>query len=70
MDALINYGFIKQIRSGVPTMSVSIYGYSHRWKYYGTDAFYIPNEDKRYKRKPKKVLVDDNNIKDAHFCTY
>ena len=54
MDTLIEYGFIKQIASGVPTMSVSIYGFSYRWKDYGTDRFFIPNEDRRYKRKPKE----------------
>lgn len=54
MDTLIDFGFIKQIVSGVPTMSVSIYGFSHRWKDYGTDNFFIPNEDRRYKRKTKE----------------
>lgn len=54
MDTLIDYGFIKQIVSGVPTMSVSIYGFSYRWKDYGTGRFFIPNEDRRYKRKPKE----------------
>lgn len=54
LDTLIDYGFIKQIVSGVPTMSASIYGFSYRWKDYGTDRFFIPNEDRRYKRKPKE----------------
>lgn len=54
MDTLIDYGFIKQIVSGVPTMSVSIYGFSYRWKDYGTERFFIPNEDRRYKRKSKE----------------
>lgn len=54
MDTLIDYGFIKQIVSGVPTMSVSIYGFSYRWRDYGTERFFIPNEDRRYKRKPKE----------------
>ena len=54
IDALIDHGFIRQIISGVPTMSVSIYGFSFRWKDYGTDKFFIPNEDRRYKRKPKE----------------
>lgn len=54
MDTLIDYGFIKQIVSGVPTMSVSIYGFSYRWKDYGTERFFIPNEDRRYKKKPKE----------------
>ena len=35
-------------------MSVSIYGFSSRWKDYGTDKFFIPDEDRRYKRKPKE----------------
>jgi hypothetical protein len=53
VDILIEYGFIRQIISGVPTMSASIYGFSDRWKDYGTDKFNIPDRDKRYKRKPK-----------------
>ena len=53
IDALINAGFIKQVVSGVPTMSASIYGFSDRWKDYGTDKFYIPESDKRYKKKTK-----------------
>ena len=55
MDALIDYGFIRQIISGVPTMSVSIFGFSDQWKYYGTDKFSIPKSDKRYKRKLKEI---------------
>lgn len=54
IDTLIDYGFIRQIISGVPTMNVSIYGFSEHWKYYGTDKFNIPKTDKRYKRKVKK----------------
>lgn len=54
IDTLIDYGFIKQMASGVPTTSVSIYVFSHKWKYYGTDNFFIPNEDRRYKRKSKE----------------
>lgn len=53
IDILIDTGFIKQIISGVPTMSVSIYGFSDKWKYYGTDNFIILENDKRYKRKKK-----------------
>ena len=55
IDKLIDLGFIKQVVSGVPTMSVSIYGFSDNWKYYDTDNFHVPNEDRRYKRRPKKV---------------
>lgn len=51
IDTLIGYGFIKQIISGVPTMSVNIYGFSTKWKYYGTDNFIILDNDKRYTRK-------------------
>ena len=57
MDRLIELGFIRQVVTGVPTMSVNIYGFSDNWKHYGTDKFYIPKEDFRYKRdknKPKK----------------
>lgn len=55
IDTLIDLGFIKQISSGVPTMSVNIYGFSTMWKYYGTDNFNIPITDKRYTRKSKKL---------------
>lgn len=51
IDTLIDYGFIKQIVSGVPTMSVSIYGFSDKWKYYGTENFNVSNNDRRYKRR-------------------
>lgn len=54
LDTLIEYGFIKQMVSGVPTMSASIYGFSYRWKDYGTDRFFIPNEDRRYKMEQKE----------------
>lgn len=55
IDTLIEYGFIKQNVSGVPTMSVSIYGFSDKWKYYGTENFHISNTDRRYKRGTHKV---------------
>lgn len=54
IDTLIDYGFIRQKVSGVPTMSISIYGFSDNWKYYNTDKFYIPDIDRRYKRKSEK----------------
>ena len=38
IDILIERGFIKQT-------------FSDKWKLYGTDNFYIPEEDKRYKKK-------------------
>lgn len=53
VDTLINLGFIKQIMSGVQRMEASIYGFSDRWKEYGTDKFSIPANDKRYKSKSK-----------------
>lgn len=55
MDKLIDYGFIRQVVSGVPTMTANIYGFVDNWKYYGTDKFYIPDTYKRYKRKTKEV---------------
>lgn len=58
VDILINLGFIKQIMSGVPRMEPSIYGFSDRWKDYGTDKFYIPNCDKRYKKKSKEKQLN------------
>ena len=56
VDIFIERGFIKQIMSGVPRMEASIYGFSDRWKDYGTDKFYIPKEDKRYTRKKINVI--------------
>lgn len=56
MDKLIEYGFIRQVVSGVPTMNASIYGFIDNWKYYNTDKFYIPDTYKRYTRKAKKSL--------------
>lgn len=58
MDILINLGFIKQVMSGVPRKETSIYGFSDRWKNYGTDKFSIPDKDKRYKRKPKEKQLN------------
>ena len=53
VDMLIEYGFIKQVLSGVPRMEATIYGFSDRWKDYGTDKFYIPKSDRRYSRKDR-----------------
>lgn len=58
MDILINLGFIKQVMSGVPRMEPSIYGFSDKWKDYGTDKFNIPDRDKRYKQKPKEKQIN------------
>jgi len=51
IDILIDRGFIKQTFSGAPFMKANKYGFSDKWKLYGTDKFYIPEEDKRYTRK-------------------
>ena len=48
MDILINLEFIKQVMSGVPRMEASIYGFSDRWQDYGTDKFYIPDNEFRF----------------------
>ncbi len=53
IDILIEKGFIKQIKSGWNTRSANIYGFSDRWKLYGSDTFIIPESDKRY--IPKKT---------------
>ena len=58
VDALINAGFIKQIISGVPTMSANIYGFSDKWKDYGTENFFIPERDKRYTRKNRTKITE------------
>lgn len=58
MDILINLGFIKQVMSRVPRMEPSIYGFSDKWKDYGTDKFNIPDGDKRYKKKSKEKQLN------------
>ena len=58
IDKLIELGFIKQNISGVPTMSVTIYGLSDKWKYYGTDKFNITKAEERYKRSLKNKPSD------------
>jgi len=55
IDELIEHGFIRQKVSGVPTMTVNIYGFSDEWKRYGTEYFKIEDSDRRYKRKSKKT---------------
>ena len=52
IDVLIDTGFIRQIKSGWNTRTANIYGFSDKWKLYGTDKFIIPENDKRY--IPKK----------------
>jgi len=52
MDKLIELGFIKQIISGWNTRTINIYGFSGKWKEYGTEYFKIEDKDRRY--KPKK----------------
>lgn len=51
IDILINFGFIRQIKSGWNTRTENIYGFSDKWKLFGTDNFIIPETDKRYKPK-------------------
>lgn len=58
IDNLIKLGFIRQIVSGVPTLNASIYGFSDKWKYYGTENFFIPKEDERY--IPERFRKDKN----------
>ncbi len=54
IDALIAYGFIRQVVAGYNTRTVNIYGFSSKWKLYGTEEFSIPEKDKRY--IPKKRI--------------
>ena len=54
IDVLIEKGFIKQIKSGWNTRTANIYGFSDKWKLYGTDKFIIPESDKRYIPKKSK----------------
>lgn len=49
IDALIAHGFLKSVRSGYTTREVSIYGFSERWKDYGTPGFSIPKDEMRPK---------------------
>ena len=51
IDVLIDTGFIRQIKSGWNTRTENIYGFSDKWKLFGTDSFNIPDTDKRYKPK-------------------
>lgn len=53
IDALIAYGFIRQVASGYNTRTANIYGFSSNWKSYGTAEFCIPEKDKRYIPKKK-----------------
>ena len=39
-------------------MEASIYGFSDKWKDYGTGKFYIPESDKRYKKKSKEKQLN------------
>ena len=59
LDILIDRGFIKQTFSGAPFMKANKYGFSDKWKLYGTDNFSIPDSDKRYKRKFKKEEIKE-----------
>ncbi len=54
IDVLIDTGFIRQIKSGWNTRTSNIYGFSDKWKLFGTDKFSIPETDKRY--QPKKII--------------
>lgn len=48
MDALIAHGFMRLVQSGFNTRTVSIYGFSDRWKKFGRPDFDIPiNEQRR-----------------------
>lgn len=47
MDVLIGHGFLKCMRSGFNTREVSIYGFSDRWKDFGTPGFAIPKDELR-----------------------
>ena len=48
IDALIEHGFIYQKECGFNTRTVNIYGFSEKWKYYGTEKFNITEREKRY----------------------
>ncbi len=48
LDELISKGFIKQVVSGWNTRTANIYGFSDKWKHYGTEGFKIPDTDRRY----------------------
>lgn len=46
MAALIEHGFIRCVASGRSRKTKSIYDYSDRWRFFGTDSFSIPDRDK------------------------
>lgn len=62
IDKLIELGFIKQTCSGWNTRTANLYGFSDKWKLYGTEKFYIPNEDKRYISPNTYKPISDGNI--------
>lgn len=47
IDTLIEYGFVKCIAIGWNTRTCNIYGFSDKWKLYGTDKFLITNCERR-----------------------
>lgn len=50
IDTLIELGFIKLVQSGWNTRTVNIYGFSSKWKLYGTSDFKISLTDKRNRK--------------------
>lgn len=54
IDALIEAGFIRLVRDGHTIRKPSIYGFSDRWKEYGTPNFTVPVCD----RRPTAALRD------------
>ena len=54
MDALIDRGFLRMVHCGFNTRTVNIYGFSDRWKDYGTQSFNIPRNEMRPAASSKK----------------
>lgn len=47
IDMLIECGFIKLVQYGGNTRTISIYGFSDRWKEYGLSGYKVPENEKR-----------------------
>jgi hypothetical protein len=51
VDGLIDHGFIKVIENGKNARLPNIYGFSDKWKKYGTSDFFIHPREKRWTAK-------------------
>lgn len=45
MEALILHGFIRCVQNGANTRTKSVYAYSDQWRFWGTEAFHVTEQD-------------------------